>query len=496
MRLLRKHGLWLVLAGLVGVVGAWLVSASLPVRYTSTAQVDIESHAVIDIPESPPNLATEKLVATSGVVLDGAARVLGIRPEVLSKDLTALESGTSNILLISCTTGQAALAERCANADASAYIAFRNLASSSKSARAADPLHATLVTPALLPDAPSGIGKKILLPVGALLGLLLGFGGIFLRDWADDRVRDRLDLEQCLGTSVVAVVPEVPRYRRLLLGASPVLIYERAPESRAAESYRYLRARLDSMIEARPGVGCVLLVTGAHPREGRTCVAANLAFAMARAGRKVMLVDADSRHPVLSQLFGGYGRAGLTDLLAERVTADQAAATTSFPGLRLVSIGDVTDQPAEFFSESRLSRAFGELRAEAEVIVVDSAPLLAVSDAIALSRVSDLVLMVASVRCTRRAEVSAAMREIGKTEPARVAAVLNAVSGSFSIGPVRPDLARRTRWSAASTTLAVSQEGLKQQAYEPSSLASLAAQNGRPDAQAEHGEPLPPPRIQ
>jgi polysaccharide biosynthesis transport protein len=496
MRLLRKHGIWLVLAALLGVVGAWLVSARLPVRYTSTAQVDIESHVVVGIPVSPPNLATEKLVATSGVVLEGAAKVLGIRPEILSKDLSALESGTSNILLISCTTGNAALSQRCANADAHSYIAFRNLASSSKAARAADALDATLVTPALLPAKPSGTSKKVLLPVGALLGLVLGFGGIFLRDWADDRVRDRPDLEQCLGTPVIAEVPQVPRYRQLLLSAAPVLIYERAPASRAAESYRYLRARLDLMIDAEPGTGCVLLVTGARPREGRTCVAANLAFAMARAGRSVTLVDADSRHPVVSQLFGGYGRAGLTDLLAERVTADQAAASTSLPGLRLVSIGDVTDQLTELFSESRLSRAFGELRAESEMIIVDSAPLLEVSDAIALSQVSDLVLMVASVRSTRRADVSAAMCEIGNTEPGSVFAVLNAVSGPFSIGRVRPDLARGTRWNAASATLTLSKEGLRQQAQEPSSLAALAAQNGRPEAQAEHGEALPPPRMQ
>jgi capsular exopolysaccharide synthesis family protein len=466
MRLLRRHGFWLVLAALAGIAGAWLISAKLPVRYSSTAQVDIESHVITGIPVVVPNLATEKLIATSGIVLKGAARVVGTTPELLSKDLSAVESGTSNILLITCSEPKAAVARACANADADAYVSFRNLTYSFKAVRAADPLHATLVTPALLPLSPSGTGKAILLPVGALLGLLIGFGAIFLRDAADNRVRDRADLERCLAAPVIAVVPRVRGFR-----TDPMRIFDTSPQSKAAESYRYLRARLDAMIKTKGGGGCVLLVASPQSRDGRTSVAANLAFAMAAGGSRVILVDADSRRPVLSRVFSGDGQPGLTDLLSGQAPADQVAAATTVTGLRLVSFGDLAGQPAELFSDSRLGRAFGELRAIADVIIVDSAPLLAVSDGIAVSRASDLVLIVANVRRTRRAAISAAVAEIGKSEPGTVAGILNAVPGSFSIGPVRPGTALAPASPAA-----------------PPGLAVLAAQNGRHDPQPDHGQ--------
>src|SRR5271155_2741163 len=135
MTLLRRQGIWLVLAPIAGLAGAWLISASLPVQYSSTAQVDVESHAVTGLPPVAPNLATEKLIATSGVVLSAAAKALGSAPAALSKELSAAESGTSNILTITCTAGTPAAAQRCAAADADAYVAFRDLSSGASQSR-------------------------------------------------------------------------------------------------------------------------------------------------------------------------------------------------------------------------------------------------------------------------------------------------------------------------------------------------------------------------
>ena len=435
MRLLRRHAVWLLLATVAGLAGAWLISARLPVRYDSTAQVDIESHTGTGAPLVVPNLATEKLIATSGVVLKNAATTLGTRPALLSKNLSAAESGTSNILLITCSEPTPAAAESCANADAVSYVVFRNLAGKSRSARINDPLHATLVTPALLPLKPGNTSKLILLPIVALLGLALGFGAVFLRDLADDRVRDREELEQVLGAPVIAVVPRVRGFR-----ADPMRVFENAPESRAAEAYRYLRTRLDASTQ-------VLLVAGPQPGDGRTSVAANLAFALARAGHEVLLVDADSRHPALTRAFGDDSRPGLTDLLAGRATASEVARGTEVPGLRLVPVGNLDDHPAELFSDVRLGRAFGELRGLADVIVADSAPLLAVSDAIAVSRASDLVLVVANLKRTRRAAIAAAVRELGRT--GKIAGILVGGNGSLAVNSARPGLPAATAFKPA-----------------------------------------------
>ncbi len=433
MTVLRKHGLWVVAATLAGVVAAWLYAQSVAVHYSSTAQVDVESHVVPGATLVVPNPATEKIVATSGVVVVHAARALGINPGLLAPHLSAGVSSTSNILSISCSMPTARAAQQCAAAAAAAYMDFRNLAGESRAARAADPLQVTLVTAADLPLAPAGTSKKILLGLGAVLGLLLGTGGIFAREAIDGRVRDRADLEDCLGAPAVAAIPRMWPYR-----TNPALVFATAPLSRPAEAYRYLRARLSPLLAAaRPAT--ILLVAGARPREGRTSVAVNLATALTQAGARVLLVDADLRHPSLSQLFGAAPAPGLTDLLTGHATLRQAAVSTSVPGLSLLTIGSPAGGAADLFEATQLARVLTDLRAAADIIIIDSAPLLSVSDAITVARLSDLVIFVADPRHTERAAVRAAAEDIKTTSPATIIGVLNRAPRPLTPGRTRPD---------------------------------------------------------
>ena len=122
MTLLRKYSLWLLLATLAGIAGAWLIYASLPVRYVSTAEVDIEPTAAAIAANWAPNMITEQQVATSGVVLTDVTRAIGIPPGTLAGDLSATVSGTSatggtaNVLSINCAMPTAIMAQRCSAA--------------------------------------------------------------------------------------------------------------------------------------------------------------------------------------------------------------------------------------------------------------------------------------------------------------------------------------------------------------------------------------------
>jgi polysaccharide biosynthesis transport protein len=439
MTVLRKHGLWLVLTMLAGVVAAGLFARSLPVRYTSTAQVDVESHVVPDATLVVPNQATEKIVATSGVVVVDAARALGMDAGLLAPHLSAAVSSTSNILSISCSMSAPGPAQRCAAAAAAAYIAFRDLATSPKAVRAADPLQATLVTAADLPLKPGGTSKKILYGLGAVLGLMLGVGEIFVREAIDGRVRDRADLEECLGAPAVAAIPRMWRLR-----TSPVSVFSTAPFSRPAEAYRYLRARLGPLLSPAGHPGTVLLVASAQPREGRTCVAVNLATALTQAGARVLLVDADLRHPALSEVFGTGPAPGLTDLLTDQSTLDEVIIPTGVHGLGLVTAGDPVDRPAELFEVTQLTRVFAEMRGAADAIVVDTAPVLAVSDAITAARVSDVVVVVADIRRTRRTSVRTTAQEIKTISPGTIVGIINRAPRALSIGRARPPATTHT----------------------------------------------------
>jgi polysaccharide biosynthesis transport protein len=426
MTLLRRYGWWLILATAAGVVGAFLIHASLPASYISTAKVDVEPNFAALTINYVPNMVTEQQVATSGVVLADAAKALGTTPADLAKDLsatvsgTAATGGTANVLAINCAMPTATAAQRCAAAATTVYIAFRNDAQQPKATQAHDPMHVTLVTAATLPTRPSGVRLRILLPIGAVLGLLLGIGAIFVRDHFDHRVRDVADLERCLDAPVLAAVP---------LARHSHDVFLRRPLSRAAESYRYLREHLNPLIASAPDGGAVLLVTCARADDERTSVAANLAAALAEPSGKVLLVDADLWHPSLSKVFDVDRRPGWSDLLVGRASLDEVAVPVpSMPGLRLVTAGLVTARSAEIFRDERLGRAFQDMRAQADVVVVVGAPVLEISHTIALARASGIVAMVADVRRTTREAVSAAVQEIRVTGPRIIIGVLTGVA--------------------------------------------------------------------
>ena len=143
----------------------------------------------------------------------------------------------------------------------------------------------------------------------------------------------------------------------------------------------------------------------------------------------MLLVDADPWHPSLSAAFDVGHRAGWSDLLAGRASLDEVAVPVPrVSGLRLVTTGLVTAKSAEIFREARLAQVFQDMRAQADVVVVASAPVLEISHAIALARVSDIVAMVADVRHTNREAVSAAVREIRATGPRIIIGVLRGVA--------------------------------------------------------------------
>jgi polysaccharide biosynthesis transport protein len=452
MKLLRKYILWLIAATMAGIVGALLIHVSLPAHYVSTADVDVEPNiAALNIGYAP-NMVTEQQVATSGVVLADAAHALGTTPSALMNDLSATVSGTSatggtaNVLSINCAMPTATSAQRCAAAAAAAYMAFRNDATQPKNVQAHDPIHVTLVTAATLPTAPAGVRLRILLPIGAVLGLLLGTGAAFVRDYLDHRVRDSADLEQYLDAPVLAAIP-VARHSHD--------VFIRRPLSAAAESYRYLREHLSSFVASVPDGGAVLLVTGTQAGDGCTSVAANLAVALAEPGARVLLVDADLWHPSLGAALGAGRRPGWSDLLAGRASLDEVAVPVPHAsGLKFVTAGYVTARSAEIFQDTKLAQAFQNMRAQADVVVVASAPVLEISSTLALARAVDIVAVIADARHTTREAVSAAAQEIRVTGPRIIVGVLTGVSSPVK-GQAQPAPAHAESLAPASEAPAI-----------------------------------------
>jgi capsular exopolysaccharide synthesis family protein len=172
------------------------------------------------------------------------------------------------------------------------------------------------------------------------------------------------------------------------------------PRSAAAEAYRTLRTNIqlssiDSPVRA-------LLVTSASADEGKSTTLANLAVAFAQAGQRVVIVDSDLRRPSLHTIFGVANERGLTTMLLED-DAPAPLVETSVPGLRLLASGPIPPNPSELLGSKRVEQAIERLRADADLLLFDAPPVLAVSDAAVLSRRVDAAMLIVSAGRTGRA---------------------------------------------------------------------------------------------
>ena len=299
--------------------------------------------------------------------------------------------------------------------------------------------NAELVRPAIAPIDPIKPTPVRTAMLAAVVGLLLGLGAAFLVDHLDDSVRNTADLAR-LGAEVpvLAMVPSVSTKDNRPLSIS-------APENPAVEAYRNLRTNVQFLgIERKMRS---IQVTSTRPGEGKSTTAANLAIVLSQTGSNVVLVDADLRKPDLHRMFAVDGSNGLTNNLAgdpmeltiQRIT-DQ---------LWVIVGGPVPPNPSELLSGRRMDAFAEELARRFDYVIIDSAPLLAVSDAAALSRHVDGVLLVAQAKRVSVPQLRESLATLERVGAPLLGIVLtrakidNEVSGEYEYG--QPGRAKKRR---------------------------------------------------
>jgi capsular exopolysaccharide synthesis family protein len=286
-------------------------------------------------------------------------------------------------------------------------------------ARAADGLR--LIEPAVEPVRPARPNLLLNAIAGVLVGLLGGLGLALLLQYADDTLKVSEDVARALALPVLGVLG------RFKAGADRTrdLVTLCAPRSAPAESYRTLRTNVQFSALDVP-VGSVV-VTSPGSEEGKSTVAANLAVAMAQAGKRVLLVDSDLRRPTQHALFNLPNRHGLTNLLLDKHrTLDEVALATPVPGLELVPSGPQPPNPADVLGTQRMRCVLEEMRARADVVVLDSPPVLAVADALVLAATADATLLVVRSGQTRRTLAQRAREHLFRVEARLLGVVINA----------------------------------------------------------------------
>jgi polysaccharide biosynthesis transport protein len=267
-----------------------------------------------------------------------------------------------------------------------------------------------VVDPALAPASPSRPQKSRNILLAVLMGLVGGVGLALFREYLDNTVKSPDDIEALTGLPSLAVVPSLPgmnaptgRLSRLAreasaatgLGSRVELLSYMQPKSQISEAFRALRTSL--LLSQADHPPQVILVTSALPREGKTTAAVNLAVTLAQLGDRTLVVDSDLRKPGIRRALNlTIGKdVGLSSYLAGVTSLEEATIQhPTITNLSALTTGPVPPSPADLLSSHRMREAIAELRRRFKFIVIDSPPVMAATDAVILSALTDGVLLV------------------------------------------------------------------------------------------------------
>ena len=279
--------------------------------------------------------------------------------------------------------------------------------------------------------------------LAAASGLLLAVGGIFLIEFLDDTVKTADEVKQLTGLTVLGIIARIPG-----AGSDQKLLEVGEASFPILEAYRTLRTNLlvssiDKPIET-------LIVTSPVPRDGKSTTVANLGVIMAQTGKSVILVDADLRRSSLHRFFQLPNRGGLTDvLLQSEPTLDGWLQETGVDNLRLLASGPLPPNPPELLGSQKMRRLFENLTQEADMVIFDTPPMLAVTDATVLAMMADGVLVITDAEKTRRGAIQETVENLRQAGANILGAVLNRVSlrgGEYSYYRYDYGPRQRRRW--------------------------------------------------
>jgi capsular exopolysaccharide synthesis family protein len=419
------------------------------IRITAS-DVDPERAAAI------ANAVAEELIAASPSIQGHQATVLRFVDEDLARTQTQIEEIQAEVQRLSGLTVRSEQQEIELAAHENKLVSLRAtyatlLAFSSSSSSNL----LSVVEPAIVPLEPSSPRPLLNTALAAVLGLVLGLAVAFARDHLDDTIKSAEDIEQ---VTRLATLGQLMRMRgdpsRSEIYRLAALLYPRSP---AAEAFRTLRTNIDfASVDTRLST---LLITSSLSGEGKTTVAGNLALVFAQTGRRTLLVDADLRRPGVHRLFDLPNSRGLTTiLLGGETDISEIAHATEEPMLHVLTSGPLPPNPAELLDSRRMHTLIDQFKGLADLVIFDSPPLHAVTDAAILASGLDGTLFVIEAGRTRRDAARHGREALAKVGARVLGAALNRHVGQmrseyyeyYGEGPTgRPEADRDSGLAAA-----------------------------------------------
>jgi capsular exopolysaccharide synthesis family protein len=451
---------WIVIlpALLTALVATGLSMAQAP-QYRASADVLVRMPATAYSVGSAgsimsPRLIENELQAANGSVLKGEVRqTIGTEPTL---KVTVTEG--SDVFTFTATSTSPDRAALAANTHAKAYIASqrdlliveydsrvgvieeqlaaieRGEASSERRSQYERELEdlglsielartsgSVLIDEATPPGTPFEPNTMRTATLALVVGLLIGLGAAFLIDYLDTTVRDEEDLIRATGLPNLAVIPNLPNGAA---EAVPVLVSRDHPHSPSAEAFRGLQTSLRFIGLER--TLHTVLVTSARPGEGKTTTATNLALTAARSGQRVVLVDCDLRKPQAHLFFDLPNEKGFTSILLGEATMQQVAhQLPDARALAAITSGPIPPNPSELLANERTKGSLNSLGDSVDLVIIDSPPILPVSDPVMLAGIVDGVIVVASAGMTDRRKLTKSIERLHQVDAPLLGTVLN-----------------------------------------------------------------------
>jgi len=475
LQILRRRYYWVVAAVVLLGAAAGGYSVAQPKQYTASAQLLVQpttgtlpsagSQQVI----SPTDVLTELQLLTTAPVKEAVRHQLGSEPSV-----SASQVGQTNVIAVAATSKSPMLAAKIANAYANAFVAYQlavtnanlataegqlqsqiaaidaQVASLSKSASTSPQAGALLVQETALKEelatlqvsgAVSGGGVEVVTPakaptspsspkpvqdtlIAAIVGLLLGIGIAFLFEHLDDAVYSKEEAGRLAGDApVLGMIPRIGSWKRR---GDVVLASTASHNSSVAEAYRSLRTSLQ--FAGHDGNMKTILVTSPSPGEGKTSTIANLGVVLAQADQRVVVVSCDLRRPRLGQFYERSESPGFTSVILGQTSLGDALQTVEGLGnLFFLGSGEVPPNPTELLASAAAHEIFSKLRQDFDIVLLDSPPLLPVTDAVILAGMADATLLVIAAGETKRSQVEQAAEMLAQVDASKVGVILNEV---------------------------------------------------------------------
>jgi polysaccharide biosynthesis transport protein len=413
---LAKRWIWVILLGVVLCGGAsYVISKLIHPVYQASALIFLNLGSSNTSPYESTNasltaLPTYAQLLTSPTVLKPViAQHKGLTLNQLTAMISVQPQANTQLIQVDVQSTDPQLAMQLANEVSQNFAQYANAQ-----------LPATMqILPAELPTTPVSPKPSSNAVIGVLVGLVLAFALIVIFEWIDDRLTSLEEVQEILGLDTLAVLPQLSRKQRSMDTAEiPTL----------AEACRVLCASLNAIQANNPFK--LIMVTSALAGEGKSTVAVNLASFLAMTGKKVLLVDANLRHPTLDQHFQLDNQQGFSSAFLEKrggLESDLDGRLTDIPTLRVLTAGVLPSNPTEML-QSPLAQGLFDLFKKSprfDYVIFDAPPLLPVADVQILAAYVEATVLVTDASKTPRKILLRAKRILDRTHTTIIGVVLN-----------------------------------------------------------------------